>query len=189
MPKVISCLVILIIASVAVVGQNTETKEFRSEQYQFSIKYPVNWTNGTRKDYSFTDGRRDNYGVVMFVSPVVWDEDQQNAAAIIICSQPKGQELVGLAKDACRPRDAHLSDLWKNRVLSRKQIKIDGVDAERIETVSQDKELFHYYVSFATKERTFFITGTFFKHQSDVFDTFKYEPEFDKFLASFRFLS
>ncbi len=191
MLKTIYHLLIVLVATVncfAVEGQSKERKEYRSTEYQFSVEYPEKWSIHLPKDYSFNDERRDNNGIVIFVSPVLWDGDQRNSAIVSVCSQPIDRELNGFAKDYCRQRDDHLSDTAKNRVLSREQIKIAGVDAERIETKAKYEERFYYYVSFATKGRKFFITGIFYKSPSKVFDTFKYEPEFDKIVESFQFI-
>lgn len=164
--------------SFAVRGQVKNRKEFKNAEYQFSVKYPENWR--------ITDSWGKSYGVIAFQSPVVWDGDQPNAASIIICSQPLGANLS--VNDNCHQRDDHLSSSAKNLIVSRKKIRIDGVEAERIETKRQYEDFYYYYVSFASKSRKFFITGIFNKSSNDVWDTFKYEPEFDKFIESIKLI-
>jgi hypothetical protein len=175
-------------SSFAVQGQSNERKEYRSTEYQFSARYPDDWRMDFPKDYSFSDERRDHTGIVVFVSPIIWDEGQKNSAAISICSQPIDRQLNDFAKSYCHQQDYHLGGIAKHQVLSRRRIKVNGVDAERIATKVTHDERYYYYVSFAINKRRFFITGSFYKSPSRVFDTFKYEPEFDKIVESFRFI-
>ncbi len=169
----------IVVIPFAVRAQVKNQKEYQSVEYEFSVKYPENWR--------ITDSWGKSNGVIAFQSPVVRDGDQPNAASIIICSQPLGTDLS--VNDNCHQRDDHLSSSAKNLIVSRKKIKIDGVEAERIETKRQYENFYYYYVFFASKTRKFFITGVFRKSSRDVWDTFKYEPEFDNFLESIKLIS
>lgn len=172
----------------AVKGQSGERKEYQSAGNQFSVKYLNNWTIQTPKDYSIGNGGRGDYGVVVFVSPVIKTGDQKNSSSISICSQPINNQLNDFAKTYCGRQDDHLSDYAKDEVIARKQIKVDGVNAERIETKKKFQDHYIYYVSFSTKSRKFFITGVFRKSTIEELNTFKYEPEFDNIIESIKLI-
>lgn len=191
MSKTSFYLLILLVATAnlfIIRGQNNERKKYESTAYDFSVEYPQNWSLDFPKDYSFDDGRRTDTGIITLTSPVVWDEDQPNAGRISICSQPIERTPNDFAKGYCGRRDDHLSDTAKDKTISRKRIIIDGVSAERTETKAPSEELYIYYISFVTKTRKFFIKGQFRKSPNKVWDTFKYQPEFDIIAGSLRLL-
>lgn len=166
-----------------------EHKEYRSTEFQFSVDYPGDWSTKQPYDYVPREVRAEGNGIVVFYSPVAWDEDQMNMAQISICSQSIDGKLDDYAKDYCRPRDTHLSNQAKDQVISRRQVLVGGAAAEEIRTTVRNREEFYvYYVSFTVKDRKFFITGSFRKSSIPVFDTFKYEPVFDQLVKSFQFI-
>jgi hypothetical protein len=167
-------------------GQTDQRKEYKSVENQFSVKYPSNWTIQTPTDYNINDGINENYGVVVFVSPVVKTGDQKNSASIIVCSQPINNKLSNFARTYCGRKDDHLSDIAKDEVIAREEIKVDGIDAEKIVTKRKFEDVYIYYVSFSTKNRKYFISGRFRKSQIQDLDTFKYELEFDKIVNSIK---
>jgi hypothetical protein len=169
-------------------SQNNAWGKYESTEYGFSVEYPQNWGIDFPKDYSFDDERRTKTGIVTLSSPVIWDGDQPNAGSVSICSRPVESVLNDFAKGYCGRRDDHLSDIAKDKTVSRKLIIIDGVKAEKTVTKATYEELHIYYVSFVAKGRKFFIKGQFHKSQNKVWDTFKYEPEFDKIVGSLQLL-
>jgi hypothetical protein len=182
---IFSLLIVLVItAGYSVVSGQGNKKKYESTEYKFSVEYPENWSLSFPNDYHFKDKRKENTGIISLSSPVMRDGDQPNAGIINICIQPLDSVLDNLKRSYCGRRDDHLSD--KDKIISREQTKIDGVDAEIIKTKLTYEEVYIYYVTFSTKNRSFLIKARFRKSSNEVWDTFKYEPEFDRIIETLK---
>ncbi len=142
-------------------------KPYRSEAGGFEVNYPNDWSVSTEN--------KGNSLVVFFTSPMVRDDDVFQAAKIMTCSTP----LNETAWNDCTERDSHLSELYKDRVRSRKEFVVIGLEVERIETEAKDGSVFFY--RFSSNGRRFFVRGSL----TQSFNLDRYVPVFDKMLGSF----
>jgi len=136
----------------------------------FKLIIPGDWTvsaNGKGRSWRVT-----------FRSPEVRDHDVFLAVSVMVCSTAVNES----AWADCRERDSHLADLYKDKVRSRKEIVVNGLTGERIETEEKYGRGLHYYARLSSLDRKYFLSGSFPKS----FNMDRYAPVFDKMLASIR---
>ena len=171
-------------------GQETR-KQYRSVTASFEVKYPADWDVSEQtvdsyeglapSDYprNWKASNNDRQRLVSFASPKIPYGDTFYGVTIMICSTPATLPFI---HSTCKERDANLSELYKDRVISRKKFTAGGMTIERIETKSTYTSDFYSYARISYKGRRFFVRGSFTKHLS----LDRYAPVFDKMLASFR---
>lgn len=171
----IACIVLaafgLVEVSSALAGSDN-WKQYRSEAGGFEVSYTDDWTVSTQT--------RENSLVVYFASPTVFDEDVFRGVRIMFCSTPVDR----IAWNDCTERDSHLSEMYKDLVRSRKELVINGVKLERLETASKHDSSFFYYARTSANGRRFFVRAGFSKS----FEMDRHAPVFDKMLNSFHLL-
>ena len=184
---VFSCLVC---APSLVKGQET-WKQYRSVTASFEVEYPADWDVTEQivdsyeglalSDYprNWKASNNNKQRLIFFTSPKIPYRDTFYGVTIIICSTPSNLPFI---HSTCKERDADLSELHKDRVISRKKFTARGMTIERIETESTYTPDFYSYARISYKGRRFFVSGSFAKY----LDLDHYAPFFDKMLASFR---
>ena len=179
MPRALVLLIFSICLAVSAIGQGGDWRQYSSSQAGFKVKFPANWT--ASEEWVWPAGH------LILQSPEVFDRDVMMSAGIRICSQPKG--YISSSSDGnsrCRLRDDHLSELYKNKIVSEEILEISGVKIRK--TISQDKyrpDTVYIDAFFSTNERDVMINGGFPKK----FDLEKYVPVFDQIITTIQILT
>ncbi|MDQ3633318.1 MAG: hypothetical protein ACR2MD_08350 [Aridibacter sp.] len=175
-PKLFLSIIFLLTFSFTVFPQTTNWNKYSSSMAGFAVKFPSDWTVDNEE-------ARGKIWQVSFGSPRVRDRDVLQASVVFICSKPKGTSFDNWGQ--CRQKDDHLSDSYKDRVVSNTTLEINGLSIRRKETEGKYEPRYSYiYAFFSTKDRDFLISSSFPRG----FGLAKYIPVFDELLKTFEAL-
>ena len=155
-------------------SQSLETRQYSSSDAGYKVDFPADW--------SATEEWVWPVAHLYLSSPGVRDRDVTMSAGISICSQPKGYVSTSSNSNGrCRLRDDHLSDLYKNKVVSEEWKEIGGVKFRKV--VSEDKyrpDTTFIDAFFSTPKRDVIVSAGF----PSRFNLDRYIPVFDQVIAS-----
>lgn len=175
-PILLAALLFCLIITVS--PQTNNWKQYSSSMAGFKVDYPADW-----------EAKEEGYYRVWhttFISPGVRDRDVRMTSSIGICSQPKGYiSKSSHGRSRCSQKDDHLSEMWKDRIVSEKTTKINGIRIRK--KITEDKyqpNATYIYAFFSTKERDFLVSSRF----SRKFNLDRYIPVFDQMLSTLQIL-
>ena len=176
--KLFLFIIILISSSFTVFSQTSDWKQYSSTMAGLKISYPSDW--------SLDESNVGRAWQLRFLSPGVFDYDIWVHSIVNVCIQPVGNiPNPSNSRSGCRQKDDHLSDMYKDKVISEETIKINGLHIRKKITTDRYGQSDTYIYAFFTAENKDFLVSSYFTKR---FGLNKYVPVFDQMLKTIQVL-